>query len=103
MASVLILPPPSAYSTLALLSEAEVAPFTYHVAAELGRIDPHGVVGWIAGIDMSLGARLDVRPDPSVPEELDGGLENAPDERFTVQSTSLVVRQPERTLGLWRE
>ena len=54
IASVLMRPPPSAYSIRAALRQPEVAALADHAAAQLGGVDAHGVVGLVAGVGVRL-------------------------------------------------
>ena len=72
IASVLILPPPSAYSIRAALGEAEVAALADDLAAQLVAVDADRVVGLVAGVGVRLGGGLHVRADAAVPEQVDG-------------------------------
>ena len=53
MASVLMRPPPSAYSIAAALGEAEVAALADHLRAQLAAVDAHGVVGLVADVGVA--------------------------------------------------
>ena len=55
----------------AALGQAEVAALAHHPGAQVGAVDPDGVVGAVAHVGVGLGRRLDVGADPAVPEQVD--------------------------------
>ena len=71
MKSVLIRPPPSAYSIRAAWVRPEVAALADHPGPQLGGVDPDRVVGPVAHVGVGLGAGLDVGADAAVPEQVD--------------------------------
>ncbi len=85
------------------LRQPEVPTLPDHLAAELRGIDPHGVVGRIAGFGVGLAGRLHVRPDPAVPEELRGRAQDRADQRLAVGRRLLVLGDAERPAGAGRE
>ena len=54
------------------LGETEVAALAHHPAAQLAPVDAEAVVGPVADLGVRLGARLDVRADAAVPQQVDG-------------------------------
>ena len=58
------------------LGQAEVAALADDAAAQVGAVHAHPVVGPVADVGVGLAARLDVRADAAVPQQVDGRLEH---------------------------
>ncbi len=54
------------------LREPQVAPFGDDPAAQLGRVDPHRVVGAVADVEVRFRRRLHERADAAVPQQVHG-------------------------------
>ena len=62
------------------LGESEIASLSHHSASQCRAVDPDGVIRLVPGIRLCLRLRLDVGADPAVPQQVNGGGEDAPDE-----------------------
>ena len=82
------------------LGQAEVAALADHATAQLRSVDSHGIVGLVAGVGLGLRARLHVRPDAAVPEQVHRRAQDRPDQ--LVGWESLVV-DVECRAGLLRQ
>ncbi len=58
------------------LGQTQVAALADDLDPQLGAVDADGVVGLVADVGVRLGARLDVRTDAAVPEQVDLRLED---------------------------
>jgi hypothetical protein len=77
------------------LGEAQVAALGHHPAADLGGVDPQGVVGLVAHLGVGLAGRLDVGADAAVEQQVDGGPQDGLDQLGRRQGGD-VVAQPQR-------
>ena len=84
----------------AFLREAEVSALAHDTRAHVAAVDPKGVVRLVADVEVGLGGRLHVRADAAVPEQVDLGQEDRPDQ--LVRRERLGVG-PERGSRLRRE
>jgi hypothetical protein len=62
------------------LREPEVPALADDPAAQVGPVDPHGVVGLVTDVAVGLASRLHVRADPAVPQQVDGRAQEHLDE-----------------------
>ena len=79
MASVLIRPPASAYSTRPRWVNPRLPPSATTVQRSSLAVDADRVVGAVTDVVVRLGARLHERADAAVPEEVDGRAQDRPD------------------------
>ncbi len=78
IASVLMWPPLAGVLDPAELGQAEVAALADDLRAQVGAVDPDGVVGLVAHVGVRLGAGLDVGADAAVPQQVDRGGQDRP-------------------------
>src|SRR5690606_27803393 len=71
---------PQAVLNPAQLGHAEVAALAYHPGAHFAAIDPQAVIGLVAHVRVAFTGGLDIGADAAVPDQVDGGLEQAIDE-----------------------
>ena len=81
------------------LGAAEIAALADHGAPQLVGVDPHAVVGLVPGVGVALGRRLDVGPDPTVPQQLDGCPQQGPDEIVRGRRLVLDIEQRPHLVG----
>ena len=96
IASVLIRPPPSAYSIRPRWVRPEVAALADDAAAQLRAVDADGVVGLVARVGVGLRGGLDVRADAAVPQQVDRRAQDRPDQLVRRQAVGLDAERPPR-------
>ena len=99
IASVLIVPPASAYSIRAALREAEVAALADDPAAQLAAVDADGVVGLVADVGVRLAGGLHVGADAAVPQQVDGRPQDRLDQLVGRELVVLDRRAPRGPAG----
>ena len=78
------------------LGQAEIAALADHPAAQLLGVDPDRVVGAVEGLGVALLGGLDVGADAAVPEQLDRGQQNRPDQLLRRELLGLDVERRAR-------
>ncbi len=73
-------PPGSGILDPSSLREPEIPTLTHDLRSEISPVDPQSVVRPITGIFVRLLRRLHVGADPTVPEQVDRGLQDPPDQ-----------------------